>query len=57
MLQGKMFNAVPFYDLEIIRVSFRLRRMLLDYMDYIILVTATRKGCSLFTEDDIYSNK
>ncbi len=52
------FNVVPFYDPEIIRVSFKLRKILPDYIDCIILATAISKGYSLLTEDsDIHSNK
>jgi len=52
------FNVIPFYDPEIIRVSFKLRRILLDYIDCIILATAISRGCSLLTEDsNIHSNK
>ncbi|MEX0568542.1 MAG: PIN domain-containing protein [Candidatus Njordarchaeota archaeon] len=52
------FNVTPFHDPEIIRVSFKLRRILLDYIDCIILATAISRGCSLLTEDsNIHSNK
>ena len=52
------FNVIPFYEPEIIRISFKLRRIFPDYIDCIILATAISRKYTLLTEDsDIHSNK
>jgi len=52
------FNIIPFYEPEIIKISFKLRRILSDYIDCVILATAISREYILLTEDsDIQSNK
>lgn len=52
------FNVIPFREPKIIEIAFKLRKILPDYIDCIILATAISREYSLLTEDtDIQSNK
>lgn len=52
------FSVIPFHDPEIIKISFRLRKILPDYIDCIILATAISREYTLLTEDtDIQSSE
>jgi len=47
----QIFDVIEFYRPDIIRVNFKLRRELPDYIDYIIVATAVSLGEDLLTED------
>lgn len=44
-------RVVPFYQRDVISVSFELRRRLRDYIDCVIVATAVVSGEDLVTED------
>ncbi len=48
-----VFEIIPFYNKEIIRVSYELNRRLGDYIDSIILSTAVVLKEDLITEDSL----
>ncbi len=48
----KSFEIIPFSESEIIRVSFKLREKLNDYIDCVIVATAVNHGKKLVTEDE-----
>jgi PIN domain nuclease of toxin-antitoxin system len=51
------FRVVPFYEPEIIDVGQRIRRMVSDYVDCILIATAIAKKEDLVTEDSLIQEK
>lgn len=47
----KTFRVIPFYTEKIITLAHKLKELIEDYMDRIILATAIAAGESLITED------
>ena len=55
---GTVFRIKPFYDPEIIKTSYTLLKQISDYIDCIIVATATVLNEDLITEDSkIIANK
>ena len=47
----KYINVIDFWDENLVRISFDLRKMLPDYVDCVIVATAIRYDDTLLTED------
>jgi len=47
----KYINVIDFWDENLVRISFDLRKMLPDYVDCVIVATAIRYSDMLLTED------
>ena len=45
------FDIVPFEDRQIIQISFKLRKMLPNYIDCVILASAISRKTDILTED------
>lgn len=50
---NKVFRVQPFYNEEIIKISYTLKTMIKDYIDAIILATAIAMQEDLVTEDSV----
>lgn len=51
------FRVVPFYEGEVIETAQKMRKIISDYVDCIILATAIANKEDLVTEDSIVSEK
>jgi len=49
----QVFDVVEFYRPDVVGISFELRRRLPDYIDCVIVATATSLGEDLLTEDQL----
>jgi len=47
------FNIISFYDSSIIKIAFKLRKIISDYIDCIIVATALSREYLLLTEDKV----
>jgi predicted nucleic acid-binding protein len=51
------FRVVPFYEREIIEIGQKIRKMVSDYVDCILIATAISKKEDLVTEDSLIQEK
>ena len=51
------FRVVPFYEPEIIDIGQKIRKMVSDYVDCILIATAISKKEDLVTEDSLIQEK